>query len=336
MKIKIITLFLFFIVAVLSCFEDDQSMPPYTSPYKGMILEQNIYFNQIYLDLGSDAVVSFNDNSEWDLAFESAAEGHHLRLNTSNLLGIARTGATRMDSVYSDVSGYEWVVDRPDGNPDSTAIGRWFTINGTDTSYSKEVFIVGTYNGLVYTPFKKIQLLSVDENSYKCIINDPESIETDTTIVLKDYNTNNVLYSLKNNSTISLEPLKDAWDLLFCQYHTILYTDEGIRTNYYVRGTLLNPNAVEAGLDTINNFDDIDYDLALQTTLSSKLDIIGHDWKSVEIDEATNASDYKVRPGYSYIIKDTDNQYYKLMFTGFYNTDGIKGYPSFEYSLLEP
>ena len=227
-----------------------------------------------------------------------------------------------------------WKQDKSDGNPDSTAIGSWVSFDETTPNYTNEVYLIGTYDGIAYNLAKKVQFISVNDKAYTFLIGDPDTIGPDTIEVIKDNRINYIQFSLEDNSTLQLEPEKEEWDILFSQYFTILYTDDSIRAPYYVRGVLLNPNLVEAALDTTINFLDVNYSNASLNTFSSSQDIIGHDWKSVTVDEASNSAEYKVRPGYTYIVRDANNVLYKFRFKSYFNKSGIKGYPSIEFARL--
>jgi len=106
---------------------------------------------------------------------------------------------------------------------------------------------------------------------------------------------------------------------LFTQYYTILFTDDGLPTPYFVRGVLLNPNNVESALDTIYNFENIDF--------SSAQDAIGHNWKAVMVDEGINSAEYNIRKGYTYIIKDTNEEVYSLRVTSFFVYQELRDTP---------
>jgi hypothetical protein len=62
---------------------------------------------------------------------------------------------------------------------------------------------------------------------------------------------------------------------------------------------------------------------------SNNQNIIGFDWKSYVFNEG-----YIVNPDITYIIKDSKNNYFKLRFIDFYNSNGEKGYPTFEVRKL--
>ncbi|MCP4310660.1 MAG: hypothetical protein GY790_05310 [Bacteroidetes bacterium] len=338
MKLKVYGVLIFFTLSAASCFEDDQAVPPYALPANidTLSLQKSIYDYQVYFDFSTRNTVSENRNGEWVLSFECADSGTHIRINASDYWGLVRTGSTNMDSAFTENTGYVWHVDKSDGNPDSTAVGNWVSFNNGIPSYTNEVYLLGKYDGISYHIAKKVQFVSLNEETYTFLIGDPGVSLVDTAKVIKDGSFNYKQFSFENNKSIQIEPEKDTWDILFTQYFTILFTDDGIRAPYYVRGVLLNPNRVEAALDTSIHFLDVNYDNALQNSFSILQDYIGHDWKSVIVDEASNSAEYKVRPGYTYIVRDANDELYKFRFKSFFNKSGLKGYPSIEYAPLNP
>jgi hypothetical protein len=131
-----------------------------------------------------------------------------------------------------------------------------------------------------------------------------------------------------------LEPLKNDWDLLFTQYTTLLYTNEGDPYPYLLTGVLSNPFLIRVAQDTLYDFSEIDLTIAQSLTYSTALDEIGYDWKDVVGDVSTGNVSYVVIEGRNYIVRDTEGFYFKLRFTSFYNNSGDKGYPTFEYQKL--
>ena len=327
----------FILLAVLlfqGCFEEDMKLDPYVSPYTVVELDESIYTHQIYVDLETGRVVSMNPNTDWVLAFECSAEGTQVRVNSSDLWEMSATGLTDFNAV--DWNGtFIWSADRSDGDPDSTVTANWVQSSESGNAYSNEVYMLGKYDGIGYPDKMKLQLLYVDSVMYRFAMEFPEAAQPDTFVVWKDTSYNYVQFSPETGTTLRLEPPKDQWDLLFSQYHSILFTDDSVATPYYVRGTLLNPYHVLACLDTINSFDDIDYSIASGQPFSEQQDIIGHDWKSVSVDEGTNSAVYTVREGYTYLVKDSNEKIYKLRFISFLGSTGVKGYPSFEVAELE-
>jgi hypothetical protein len=337
MKIIPPAIMLVMIVALVSCFEEDQPVPPYVPPgdVESVSVQNSMYTHQIYFDFSSGSIVAENENSEWVLAFECLDSGFHIRVNSSDLWGLAHTGSKDISMDFTGVADYSWRSDKSDGNPDSTAAGEWVTFPEGEPVYSKEVMLLGQYDGIVYKAKKKVQFIGVDGESYTFLVCDPGLSSPDTVEIFKNEGVNYMQYSLDNNEMKLLEPLKSDWDLLFTQYFTILYTDEGIPAPYYVRGVWLNPNRVESALDTITHFFDVDATTTIGLEFSTLQDAIGHDWKSVEVDEATNSAEYRVRPGYTYVVRDTGGDLYKFRFRSYFNPSGEKGFPSFEFSKLE-
>jgi len=338
MRVKVFSIWIILVLVTASCFEADEPVPPYSLPagVDTLSLQKSIYDYQVYFDFSTGGIVSENENGAWALSFECADSAYQIRINTADFWGLARTGSSNMHAVFTPDPAYVWRADKSDGNPDSTAVGSWVSFQEGIPDYSNEVYLLGKYDGIDYDLTKKLQFISVNEEAYRFLIDDPDGSDPDTIEVLKDARYNYTQFSLETNSGIQIEPQKDEWDLVFQQYFTILFTDDGIPTPYYVRGVLLNPNRVEAALDTTIHFLDISYNSAIQNIFSSAQDAIGHDWKSVEVDEASNSAEYKVRPGYTYLVRDTNNELYKLRFKSFFNKSGVKGSPSIEFARLTP
>ncbi len=338
MKLRTIAILIISGSMAVSCFKEDQAVPPYIPPenVETISLQSSLYEYQIYFDLNTGEIREENKNSAWELAFECGVNGWHIRINSSGYWGVAQTGSTNFDSTFSDKTLYTWAFDKSDGNPDSTAIGKWVNFDSGLAVYSNEVYLIGKYNGITYEPQKKVQFLHNDDNSYKFIVSGLNENNTDTVQVSKQDDFNYVHYSFHENRIMILEPDKNDWDILFTQYSSVLYTDEGVPTPYFVRGVLQNPYKTESILDTITDFNKIGYSYAEMSTFSIKQDAIGYDWKEVKVDEGSNSAEYKVRKGYTYIIKDTRSGFYKLRFTSYFNQSGIRGYPSFEFTKLLP
>lgn len=335
MRIQLIAILALFTVLTYSCFEADQPVPPYfpSNNVTTIRIDKSIYDYQVYVDFGKGAISEEHENSSWVLRFLSSDSANIIRINTGDLWAATATGSINFDSIFSATADYAWLSDKSDGNPDSIAIRDWMT----DTAnYTNEVFLIGQYTGTSYYAEKKLQFIYADRSIYTFRIADLDEDSADTIVITRNIDVNYMYYSIENNEVQQLEPKKEDWDIVFSQYYTILYTDDSLRAPYYVRGVLLNPYKVEAAIDSLNGFEDITYESACQLNFCEKQDAIGHDWKSVAIDQASNSAEYKVRPGYNYIIKDTNDILYKIKFKSYLSQSGIKGYPSFEYVKLEP
>jgi hypothetical protein len=146
-------------------------------------------------------------------------------------------------------------------------------------------------------------------------------------------NVNNVLFSLSNPSAIVAEPANSNWDLLFTQYTTLLYTDEGDPYPYLLTGVLINPRFVEVAVDSLSPFGSVTYETAQSMNFSKSADRIGYNWKRYDFAVGT----YTVNSDIVYVIRDTKGYLYKFRFVGFYklvNNKMEKGFPSFEFQKL--
>ena len=138
-------------------------------------------------------------------------------------------------------------------------------------------------------------------------------------------------FSFDNGGMVkNFEPAWNDYDLLFTQYTTLLYTDIGEAYPYLVTGVLLNRFHVAAAVDTVHDFASISFETAQGMTYANALDVIGYDWKRYDFENNV----YTMRPWISYLIRDPQGYYFKLRFVGFYNSDGLKGYPTIEFQRL--
>ncbi len=317
-------------VGLTSCFEKDDAMTPRAWDGPAFQFSESIYDQQFYYSLSANAVISKNRNDSWDLSFESATDGWHIRVNTSSL-GIWPTRTTNFDLTSYPLTEGHWLYDNSNGHPDSTAVGKW--VDFTAKTYTYQVYLIGKYDGATYRPFKKVVFTGVTDTSYSMKYADLNGANFHEVTIKKDTLYNQVYYSFLNHSTVIIEPVKQAWDLMFGQYATTL-DDNGTPIVYFVRGTLLNPYKVEAQVDSVNNFSAISLSYVNIALFSNRQDIIGHNWKSVEINQQLVSARYKVRENYTYLIKDVNGEYYKLKFTSFFNDKGTPGYPAFIFLKL--
>lgn len=336
MNYRILPFGLLFLV-LSSCFKDDEQVPAYNFYGQTYQATLSIYDYQIFVDLESNTTAGVSEAEAWQLAFESDPDGKQIVVNGSDNLAIATTASKQFDSVFPAKSpDYTWLFDRASGNPDSTAVGEWFdTETGTSDSV---VYILGQNDGTFYNGFAKMQVFPLNRDAYIIKVADLDSAHGTIDTVYKNNLVNFVAYNIQQREVVSVEPSKDEWDLLLTQYSDILFTDEGMPTPYSVRGVLLNPyqtKALALKLENPTYFDSIDRDFALSQNFSDVLNIIGYDWKSVEINENQNTALYGIRQNMIYLVKTAQNNYFKLRFVGYNNEAGERGYPAFEFVLLE-
>jgi len=312
------------------CFKDDIPIEPVEK--SGVSIKNSIYTVQSFFDLSENKIVKSNPNESWDLAFETQPDGWLIRINYASLKGIYHTGVTDFNQTSFSPLKENWIYDASSGNPDSTAVGNWKQYG----SEGPQVLLIGTFDGDGYQSFKKLIFKTVNDTSYQFSYANLNGSNKVDKILKKDTAYNFIYYSLIKNDTVVIEPQKHAWDILFTQYITTLFESNGNPAyNYPVRGIYINPFKVEAVLDTVNSYSSIT-DLTIGSySFSSIQDYIGYNWKSVEVNQSANSATYNVRKNYSYVIKDNEEQYYKLRFLSFVNDSLVVGYPKFETSKLK-
>ncbi|MCX6266963.1 MAG: HmuY family protein [Bacteroidetes bacterium] len=321
-------------LTIQSCFKEDKMVPAHP---RGDVKTDTIpmtenYLNQVYFSLDSSETVGVLAKTTYDIGFECSQAGWHVILNTSDFMKVTDLGEVPFGQSY-DTTGLKLRFDKSDGNPDSTAIGQWFTIIGKDTISNKHVYAVSRGLDELGNPLGLYQMIfdslknSVYYFRYALLNGGPVLFGN----VTKNTDVNYIYFSLKTGSVVVVEPQRHTYDLLFTQYTTMLYTDQGIPYPYLVTGVLLNRFQVEAVADSTIDFFSITRDIALSMSYTKVLDAIGYDWKYYSFKTGV----YTIRPKLSYIIHGVSGLYYKLRFVGFYNKDGLKGYPVIEYQQLK-
>lgn len=307
-----------------SCEKKELPAPKYD---RGDVLTAQVnmttnYKNQIWFSLSDNKIVSTNFKTDWDMAFESSATGNHIILNSALGMRIWKTNFTQLSQV-TDTAGLavNEIVDSPTGNLDSTAINDWQTNNTVyilNRGYSETGQVLGFY---------KLKIISVSSSQFTFEYANIFGTQTHQTTVTKDAAYNFNAYSFTSHQQVSIEPSKLNFDLCFTQF-THVFTNP---THYYqVTGVL--SNSFQTRVANINDrpFNEITINDTLGRMFSNYKNSIGYDWKTFDL----NTNLYTVNPSLCYIIHDSKGFYYKLHFIDFYNSSGIKGYPTFEFKKL--
>lgn len=316
-----------------SCFEDEEalSLPSTAGDTQigiAQIGENATY--QIFYNLADNSVAKTTVFDTYDIGFSCSDTSWNIRLNNSRLMSVGNTFNTNFEDVKSP-SGLNMIFDKSNGNPDSLALGYWADYSSNAPVSRKYVYVVNRgYNAdLSSAGYKKIQLLSPENNKYKIKVADLNGNNEQLFEIEKDISVNFIWLSF-DTGIVNIEPKKDSWSILFTIYQTMYADLNGNLYPYGVRGALLNPNNVSANVDTTNSFDEITLEIAQNTKLKTESDIIGFDWKYYNFDD----NYYSIVQDKSYIVKNNDGYLYKLRFIDYYNDDNQKGYPKFEFKRL--
>ena len=319
---------LLLILTVHSCFKEEEKVLPHEQGdlTEGQVAMGAYYGTQVFFDLNSNAVVSSNALIDWDLSFESANGGWIIYLNTAKFM----LAGNSFDTLFNaDLNAEELNMkfDKSDGNRDSTAIGPWFEISEDSAWSHRYVYLVDRGGDEQGTPqgLKKVRF-DISGDAYVVHYSNTDNSQDTTVIIDRDPVDERIYFSF-DNGIMDIAPEPDRWSLFFTRYTTMLVTDDGEDYPYLVAGVLLNPDGVEAALDTIIPFMDLNSDDITTLQFTTRADMIGYDWKDYDFD----AGLYTIVPGMNYVIRDRDGYFYKLRFVDFYNDQGVKGYPKFEF-----
>ena len=312
------------IFSIISCIKEELPVPAHVAG--DIVLEQvemgEYYNTQIFYHLESKSTVTQNNETDWEIAFECSDSGSNVILNSSIVCSAYNTYSTNFDSSYAiPISG--WKYDVTNGNLDSTAIvidsNNYVYIINLGTSVSQNI----------ERGYKKIIIKIINNQQYQ-IRSADLSGENDTTITIyKDSDFNFLAYSLTTNTVVDVFPFKNNWDLMFTAY-THLFKDYDPPLPYRVSGVLINRFNTLVSEDTTYNFNEINYDLVQNSsTLEyvSDIDVIGYDWKPYN-------GTFTIKENLNYVIKTNSGLYFKLRFVDFYNDNGVKGSPKFEFQKL--
>lgn len=334
---KKIILLISLALALNSCFKEDSAVSPFD---RGDVTSNQInlngkyYEDQVYFDLSSNSVVRTNKFGEWDLGFQTY-DSYFIMLNSARVMAVQDLGEVEFESVTKALAKDLYVRDVPNGNMDSSAIGKWWVKSGDKIVSKNHVYIVdrGTSNDGKKSGVRKMKILGATEAGFTIIFSELNATDIDTVFIPRIENRNYNTFSFDDGGKVNdLEPPADTWDIVFTKY-TELFDVVGFEV-YPVTGALLNVrNCKVAELDSLSDFSTITSDAIQTANFTKKRDEIGYDWKDVDI----NTGVYTVKGLKKYLVKDTDGFVYKLRFIGFQKIiegKAEKGFPEFEIKLL--
>lgn len=296
------------------------------------------YPNKVFIDLSANRQTPVL-RTNWDLGFYSGdANDFKVILNSSTGMMVKQiskndlTQVTAADttgfstevaySSFSPAPGQLAYVDYPDGDLNKTAIGLIAA-----TPADNKVFIVNRGSG-VGTPapargWKKIRILRNASGGYTLQHADIASATFSSIEIPKD---NNYFFKYISfeNGIVPVEPEKKKWDIVWT-YGGYVFNFGG-EVPYLFQDLVFQNRNVQVAkvLGTTKSYDDfVQADIAGLSFSSSQM-TIGSDWRITQ--------PVSVKDQY-YIVKDGDNNYYKLKFTAVIN--GSRGYPSIAYELVK-
>ncbi|MBC7426225.1 MAG: HmuY family protein [Bacteroidia bacterium] len=330
-KTSTLILFVLTLMLMTSCFKKEDALTLVDGNTTVTQLNMGADYNkQIFFDLGTNTFKT-NEISDWDICFDAKPSGYGVFINNGTNVLAKKTGSySPLDVTYEDTFNIN-LYDEQTGDLYKSAIGDW-------TKYVRDfgggpvngIFILDLGNKLLTKDrYKKISIIRSDDTSYSIKYCNLNEAKWETYTIAKSKTENFTYFSFKGLGQIvkNVEPEKNTWDLEFTQYKHIFYNQGPDPFPYKVTGILINPNHVSVYIDSVTNFNDLTPAICSNLKLSSRRDIIGYNWKTIDF----GTYNYSVNSNINYIIKDTEGKIYKLRFLDFYNANRIKGYPKFEF-----
>lgn len=284
------------------------------------------YSNQAFFRL-SDNRVSQLANESWDLAFSVTGQfnvGVAINESTTSITGapaaellVFQTSltdfSTPMDSthlgdrVLNDESSWaEGGALSSVANPNDPFDFGWGSYNPvTHTLYGTRIFAAQLRDGSRL----KFMIESFAGNTFTLKYANWDGAEEKTVVIDRGDYPDNVLVMFSFGSGATLEPI-GPWDLMFGRYLTKLDDGEGNILDYPVTGILANGTTEFVKLQGVDP-EDISYTEYLDS-FDTRLDIIGHDWKSFSFTEG-----WIIPQDLVYFAKTATGEVYKLQLIDF-------------------
>jgi hypothetical protein len=302
------------------------------------------YPNKVFIDLSANRQTGIL-RTNWDLGFYTDPSDFRVILNSSvgmmakqiaknDLAAVtaADTIGFSADVAYSQanptVSQLAY-IDYPDGDLTKTAIA-----STSATATDNKVYIVNRGSGAgVPAPargWKKIRIIRNAAGGYTLQHADIASATFTSVDIPKD-----AAYFFKyvsfETGVVPVEPEKKKWDIAWTYFGNVTNFGTGEVPYMFQDIILQNRNvSVARVLTSATTYETFNESNLAALIFSSVQTTIGADWRSGGGPTTSPA----VRTDRFYIIKDGDNNYYKLRFTSL-TEGGIRGFPAIEYALVK-
>lgn len=300
--------------------------------------------NKVFIDLSANRQTPVL-RTTWDLGFYTGADDHRVILNSSSAMMAKQINKNDLNAVtaadtvgfYSDVAFSQTApstaslpyIDYPNGDLTRTAIAS-IAANGADN----KVYIVnrgtGVGNPAPARGWKKVRIIRNASGGYTLQYADIAATSFTSVDVSKD-DLSFFKYISFDNGAVTVEPAKKKWDIAWTYFSNVTNFGAGEVPYLFQDIILLNRNVqVAKVMVSAKAFADFtEADIAAQTFLTTQ-NAIASDWRS----GGGPGVSPSVRTDRYYIIKDGDNNYYKIRFTAL-TQNGERGYPAFESVLIK-
>lgn len=306
--------------------------------------------DQVFVDLSNNKLTSSRRDS-WDLGFYSG-DSFRVTLNGSVYMFAAALSSTDIDTVTASDSqiselqplmnigqvGSELYADDVSGDLNKTSIAEISTADdnnpvylinmgyevGTDTPETGSVDISGDSRG-----WKKIRILR-DGSDYILQYADLNDTTHQEITIAKNSSYNFTFFSMVNNDIVDVQPQLKKWDLGFTVFTNVISFGGPSGAYGFSDFVITNRNDDVSAYSfdaTVLDYDEFSLSDIDSNSFNIGQNSIGSSWRSVFSGTVTQ--------DIFYILQDADDNIYKIKFLALTDDSGVRGYPEFEYELLQ-
>ena len=300
------------------------------------------YGNKIFFDLSANKQTTVQ-RTKWDLGFYSGDEWR-VKLNSSTFMMAKQIDKNDLNVVTAaDTTGFSAsfynhdmpevaslaYIDYPDGDLSKTAIAEV-----SATASDNKVYIinrgVGIGSPVPERGWKKIRIIRNGSGGYT--LQHADIAATSFTSVDIPKKTDNFFnYISFESGVVEAEPQKEKWDIAWTYFTNVIDFGWG-NIPYAFQDFIIQNRNVEVAKVMINTktYEDFKEADITSQTFSDGQNAIGGDWRKGGGPGMAPA----VRNDRYYVIKDNDENYYKVRFTAM-TQNGERGHVGFEYALVK-
>ncbi|BDD08436.1 hypothetical protein FUAX_08680 [Fulvitalea axinellae] len=294
---------------------------------------------QAYFDLSANRQWSKEANS-WDLMFTNGSD-FVVKLNYSNSVRAVSVGKSDFSAITEqDITdakakipgGFSdpiTSIDSETGSLDETAVAP-ISVTATENMVHLLRFPGQEANTFTW----KLAKFYRKNGGYVITHKMPEESTTKTLDVPKNADKGDFTHvSIKSNEIVDLVPAN--WDIAFTRMSVRLNMG-GTSIAYEYKDYVIHGSGCSSAIVTLGEGQELDSEFkafdktkAEALELSSVQNTIGSQWRSLGMNGASIKTDR------FFVLKDASGNYYKLRFISLTNDGGERGYPKFEYRLLQ-
>lgn len=293
--------------------------------------------NSVYVDFSADKQTSAL-RSSWDLGFYSGTDFKVILNATKGSSAVKVAGKTDLNAVTeADLKQADLTItlgepqfERLDDPREANILNKTVIAAISATDSENSVYLINTIGGNHSIPFSldnvyKIRIIRKG-TGYTLQYAKLKETTFKTLDVAKSADANFSFVSLTEGKTVTVEPAKANWDIVWTwslyQGGTYVYSYSDLVFINNLGGT----QAVEVKTKSYADFSESD---VAGVTFATNRDVIGAKWRNTTGTKGVLTDRF-------YLVKDANGNVYKLKFNSFISEDGgTRGKPVIEYKLVK-